>query len=72
MRQQRHNSLSALRGRLPATDRRRAGIPVNNPASRRRATTYLTRVGLSCRRGLSIRKYFRINRPSRPFSGAPQ
>jgi Rap1a immunity proteins len=32
----------------------------------------LTRVGLSCFRGRSTRKYFKMNRPSRPFSGPPQ
>ena len=71
MRQQRHTTAYGP-GSLPAIQRRHTGIPVKKPASRRRAATYLTRVGLSCRRGRSIRKYFRMNRPSRPFSGPPQ
>jgi hypothetical protein len=33
---------------------------------------YLTRGGLICLRGLSTRKYLRMNFPSRPFRGPPQ
>ena len=77
-------SLLPVHGTLPATVRRPVDIfKAKEPPIRLRsplyavwaaagAATYLTRDGRICFRGRSTRKYLRMNRPSRPFSGPPQ
>jgi hypothetical protein len=41
-------------------------------AKTRGLDVYFTRLGLSCLRGRSTSKYFKMNWPSRPLSGPPQ
>jgi hypothetical protein len=47
-------------------------VPNQPRTARPIQATYLTRDGLSCFRGRSTRKYFKMNGASRPCSGAPQ